>query len=164
MKWTASGRFVDTDLDRPRWRFTANYRLHERLQLGVEVNPMAEEIGPLFTLFVLTETEQRPAIFLGTSSDRIGSPAGEQAYFATLSKYVPLLRTSFYGSLNYSEWDGRFNIPFGGAFELGRGFSVRPMYDGQRSHFLVNYFASHYGVSLMYVWLEKAGISLSVGL
>ena len=115
------------------------------------------------TLFLLTETETRPALFLGTSSDRIGSPAGEQSYFATVSKYIPRLRTSFYGSLNYSEWDGKFNIPFGVGVELGKGFSFRPMYDGDRGHVMLNYFATQYGASLMYVWLETMGISFSLG-
>lgn len=150
-------------MDRPQWRFTANYRLHERLQVGVEVNPKAREAGPLATLFLLTETERRPALFLGTSSDRIGSPAGEQSWFATVSKYIPWVRTSLYGSLNYSEWDGKFNLPFGAGVELGKGFSLRPMYDGDRGHLLLNYFAAQYGVSLMYVWLETMGLSLSLG-
>ncbi len=150
-------------MDRPQWRFTANYSLHQRLQVGVEVNPKAKEAGPLVTLFLFTETRTRPALFLGTSSDRIGSPAGEQSYFATISKYVPRLRTSFYGSLNYSEWDGKFNIPFGAGVELGKGFSLRPMYDGDRGHVMLNYFTTHYGVSLMYVWLETPGISFSLG-
>ena len=73
-------------MNRPQWRFTANYRLHQRLQVGIELNPKAKEVGPLATLFLLTETGTRPALFLGTSSDRIGSPAGEQSYFATISK------------------------------------------------------------------------------
>ncbi len=150
-------------MDRPQWRFTANYRLHERLQVGVEVNPKAREAGPLATLFLLTETERRPALFLGTSSDRIGSPAGEQSWFATVSKYIPWVRTSLYGSLNYSEWDGKFNLPVGAGVELGKGFSLRPMYDGDRGHLLLNYFAAQYGVSLMYVWLETMGLSLSLG-
>ena len=115
------------------------------------------------TLFLLTETERRPALFLGTSSDRIGSPAGEQSWFATVSKYIPGLRTSFYGSLNYSEWDGRFNFPFGASVELGRGFSFRPMHDGDRWHAMLNCFSRQYGVSLMYVWLETMGVSASAG-
>lgn len=129
----------------------------------MELNPKAKEIGPLVSLFILTETETRPALFLGTSSDRIGSPSGEQSYFATVSKYVPALRASFYGSLNYSEWDDRFNVPFGVALELGKGFSVRPMYDGDRGHVMFNYYADQFGVSLMYVWLETAGVSFSFG-
>ena len=150
-------------MERPQWRFTANYRFHRRLQVGVEFNPKAQEVGPLVTLFLLTETEARPALFLGTSSDRIGSPSGEQSYFATLSKYMPRLRASLYGSLNYSEWDGRFNFPFGAGVELGKGLSVRPMYDGDRGHIMLNYQAMQYGVSLMYVWLETMGVSFSIG-
>ncbi|MCB0288314.1 MAG: hypothetical protein KDE57_16755 [Calditrichaeota bacterium] len=130
----------------------------------MEANPAAEEIGPLFTLFLLTETEYRPSLFFGSSSDRIGSPAGKQSYFATLSKYMLPLRSSFYASLNYSEWDESFNIPFGAEFNFGKGISVRSMYDGQRSHLLFNFYGETYGASLMYIWLEKIGISISFGI
>ena len=150
-------------MDRPRWRATANYRIHHRLQIGVEFNPGAQEIGPLFTLFLLTETDGRPALFLGTSSDRIGSPSGKQSYFATVSKYVPALRASIYGSVNYSEWDEAVNFPAGVGLEVGRGVSIRQMYDGDRGHLLFNYFAHRYGVSLMLVWFDTMGVSFSAG-
>ena len=100
---------------------------------------------------------------MGTSSDRIGSPSGEQSYFATVSKYVPQLRASFYGSLNYSEWDEQLGVPFGIETELGKGFSARPMYDGDRGHLMLNYYATQYGVSLTYVWFERLGVSFSAG-
>ena len=48
-------------------------------------------------------------------------------------------------------------FPFGVGVELGKGFSLRPMYDGDRGHVMLNYFATQYGVSLMYVWLENHG-------
>jgi hypothetical protein len=89
--------------------------------------------------------------------------AGKQAYFATLSKYIPALHASLYASLNYSQWDDGFNLPVGFDVALGKGFSVRPMYDGDRSHLLLNYFAEQFGVSLMYVWLETPGIALFYG-
>ena len=133
------------------------------MQVGVELNPKAKEAGPLATLFLFTETETRPALFLGTSSDRIGSPVGEQSFFATISKYIPRLRTSLYASLNYSEWDDKLNVPFGVGLELGGGFSFRPMYDGDRGHLMLNYYAARYGASLMYVWLETMGFSFSAG-
>jgi hypothetical protein len=133
------------------------------LQVGLEFNPKAEELGPLFTFFLLTESETAPALFIGTSSDRICSPVGKQAYYVTASKYLPVLRTSVYASLNFTEWDDGFNLPIGFGVELGKGFSVRPMYDGNRSHLLLNYFAAQYGVSLMYVWLETPGVAFFVG-
>ena len=162
-EWYLSGRFVDTELDRPRWRSTVNYRLNPRLQIGVEVNPGADEIGPLLTWFLSTEEGWRPALFVGTSSDRIGSPEGAQSYFLTAAKHHPSWPVSAYASLNYSEWDGGWNFPFGAYVELGRGLSLQPMYDGQRSHLLLNYNRGRYGVSLLWVWLEEAGISFNVG-
>ena len=159
----ASLRWVDTPLDRPRWRATANARMHPRLQLGAEINPAADEIGPLVNWFLLTETERRPALFAGTSSDRIGSPAGKQSYYVTLAKYLPAVRTSTYVSLNWSDWDERFNVPFGATVELGGGFSVRPMYDGNRPHLLGTWSGERVSVSALWAWFERAGAAVSVG-
>jgi hypothetical protein len=160
-KWSASLRYVDTDLDRPRWRSTLSYRLHQRLQLGVELNPEADEVGPLVTWFLLTEDERRPALFLGTSSDRIGSPAGTQSYYLTVAKHHPSWPVSAYVSLNYSEWDDALNLPFGVEVELGQHFSVRQMYDGQRTHLMLNYAGRNFGASLLWVWLDRIGIAFS---
>jgi hypothetical protein len=112
---------VDTELERPRWRFTASYRLHERAQLGVEYNPVAGEVNPLATLFLLTETDNRPALFLGTSSDRIGSPEGTQAYYLTASKMMPVvpLGNWFGGPVGVSliaAWMDTFGIAVHGGF------------------------------------------------
>lgn len=158
-----SGRYVDTDVERARWRFTANYRVLDSLQLGVEFNAVVEEINLLVTWFLITETERAPAVLLGTSSDRIGSPEGAQAYYATASKSFSGLGLSTYLSLNYSEWDDGFNVPFGAAKEIGLGFATRYMYDGQRSHALLDYNLDHVGVSLMWVWLETFGVALHGG-
>lgn len=154
---------MDLELDRPRWRSTLTYALHPRVQLGVELNLAAEEVGPLATVFLATETERRPAVFLGTSSDRIGSPEGTQSYYVTASKRLPRLPLSIYGSVNYSEWDDGINFPAGVEVDLGRGFSVRPMYDGQRSHLMLNWQGERFGASLLYVWYERLGVAFFTG-
>ena len=108
-----------------------HYRVHPKLQIGLEINPAAEEIGPLLNWFLLTETERRPALFFGTSSDRIGSPEGEQSYFLTAAKHHPTWPVSGYVSLNYSEWDDGFNVPFGVEVErirVERGLHVETMW------------------------------------
>ena len=156
-------RYVNTELERPRWRATANYRVIPTLQLGVEYNLVVAELSPLATWFLLTETERRPALFLGTSSDRIGSPEGMQAYYATVAKYLPPIRTSPYVSLNYSEWDEGWNVPFGANVTLGGGYSLQPMYDGNRTHLLATYANSRYSLSAVWAWLEDAGVAVSVG-
>lgn len=156
-------RWVDTELERPRWRATGNVRVHPRLQLGVEFNPAAEEVGPLATLFLLTETDARPALFLGTSSDRIGSPARTQSYYLTVAKRPPGWPVAPYASLNWSEWDDAFNVPFGASVDLTHGFSMTPMYDGHRSHLLASWATKQASVTLVWAWLERAGVAVSYG-
>lgn len=154
---------MDTELDRPRWRSTANVRLLHTLQVGVEYNPVAGEIAPLATWFLMTEGPSRPAVFLGTSSDRIGSPEGKQATYLTAAKQLPWYPIAPYVSLNYSEWDDRFNVPFGANAWIGAGFSVQPMYDGDRGHLVLNYAAGRCSASLLYVWFERFGAAVSAG-
>ena len=156
-------RYVDTQLERPRWRATANYRVIPALQVGLEFNPVVGEVGPLATWFWWTETERLPAAFVGTSSDRIGSPEGTQAYYLTVAKHFPALRVSPYASLNYSEWDRGVNFPFGAHLNLGRGLSAQPMYDGHRTHLLGTFATERFSVTLIWAWLEQAGLSVSVG-
>jgi hypothetical protein len=162
-RWVASLRYIDTELPRPRWRWTANYRVIPTLQLGVEYNPVVGEIGPIVTWFLSTETERRPAVFFGTSSDRIGSPEGTQAYYVTAAKYLPALHVSPYVTLNYSEWDQGMNVPFGANIEIGHGLSVQPMYDGARTHLLGTFATERFSATLIWAWLEEAGVAVSVG-
>ncbi len=133
------------------------------LLLGVEYNPVAGEVGPIATWFLLTEGDRRPALFLGTSSDRIGSPEGTQAYYLTAAKHIPELRTSPYVSLNYSEWDEGWNVPFGAHVDVGGGFSIQPMFDGDRSHLLGSYATGRFSATLIWAWLERAGAAVSLG-
>lgn len=156
-------RYVDTDVDRARWRATANVRVLSTLQVGGEFNLAVDEVNPLVTWFLLTETHAGPAVFLGTSSDRIGSPKGEQSYYLTLAKQVPQWPLSGYVSLNYSEWDEGFNVPFGVTVGSWSGLSVRPMYDGERGHLMLNAETDRFTASFLWVWYEQAGVSLAVG-
>jgi hypothetical protein len=133
------------------------------LQIGLEYNLAASEVGPIATWFLLSEQGMRPAAFLGTSSDRIGSPEGTQAYYLTVAKNLDPVPVSVYGSLNYSEWDDGVNFPFGANIEVWPGVTVQPMYDGQRTHLLGMYSADRYSASLIYAWLESFGVAASVG-
>jgi hypothetical protein len=121
------------------------------------------EVGPLASVFLLTETDRVPAVFLGTSSDRIGSPEGTQSYYLTASKLPPRVPVSVYASLNYSEWDEGINYPFGAEWLIGRGLSARYMYDGQRSHMVGSWFGDNIGVSLIAVWMDTFGVAVAGG-
>ena len=161
-KWSSSVRYVDTDLNRPRWRSTIHYRVLARLQLGLEFNPSESEFSPLMNAFLLTETEKRPAMVLGTSSDRIGSPEGKQAYYITVAKHHPNWPFSGYFSVNYSEWDKGFNVPFGVAWEFNRNWAAQTMFDGDEYHLLLNWRGNRYAASLLWVWMESPGIAFSM--
>lgn len=160
---TASIRYVDTEIERPRWRSTASWRVLPSFQIGLEYNPVVGELGPIATLFLLAEDDRRPAVFVGTSSDRIGSPEGTRGYYLTVAKSFEPLRVSPYGTLHWSEWDDRFNFPFGAHVHLGGGFSVQPMYDGERTHLLGSWTGERVSATLMWVWLERFGAAVSVG-
>jgi hypothetical protein len=141
------------------------YRLHRRLNVGLEWNPGASEVGPLANLFILTEAHYRPGLSLGTSSDRIGTEAGTTSVFLTASKRWPSPRVplSGYVSLNWSESDQGFNIPFGGTLHLGEHYNLRAMYDGERTHLLAGAVVGRVQVTALWVWLEHAGVALSTG-
>jgi len=128
----------------------------------VEFNPGESEVGPLVTWFLVTERGARPGIFLGTSSDRIGTPAGEQSYYATATRSLPGLPASAYVTLNYSEYDDGLNVPFGGTLELPARLSLRGMYDGQRTHAMLTHASAHWSASFLLVWLERPGVSISL--
>lgn len=152
---------MDTDVDRARWRGTFHHRVHPRLQVGVELNAAADEIGPLFTFFLRPESERWPAMFVGTSSDRIGSPPGEQSYYLTFAKHAVRFPVSAYATLNWSEWDETLNVPCG--VTVGRDVALQFMFDGDRSHLLLSRAGERFAVSLLWIWFEDPGISLSTG-
>ena len=72
-------------VDRAKLRWTATREVLDDLYLGIELNPLDEDVGPLVNWRALHETARRPALVFGTSSDRIGTPSG-RAYYGTLSK------------------------------------------------------------------------------
>jgi hypothetical protein len=161
--WTVSARFVDTDVDRARWRFTAQYRFTLRFQAGIEFNPGEGEIGPLANWIVLPESARYPMISLGTSSDRIGTQEGERAYYATFAKSFPSVGVAPYVSISYSESDDAINFPFGANYQIDDRFGVMGMYDGHKSHLILNYRHDNMNIGLMWIWLKRPGISVSWG-
>lgn len=119
------------------------------------------EVGFIGNLILQTETENRPHISLGTSSDRIGTPEGPKSYYATFAKALPGVAP--YVSINYSEFEDGFNFPFGASFALNSTFDLLAMNDGRKSHLLLTYKQPSYNLSLMWIWLRRPGISVSFG-
>ena len=84
-KWTYGVRVIANQIDRAKWRNTLTYRFHPRFTAGIEYNPLGREGQSACKFCRVTETHHRPALIVGTSSDRIGTPFG-QSFYATVSK------------------------------------------------------------------------------
>jgi len=140
-KWTYSVRVIANQIDRAKWRNTLTYRFHPRFTAGIEYNPLAKKISPLANLVVITETHARPALILGTSSDRIGTPSG-QSFYATLSKNLKHhtgLPVAPYVGVAYGTFDDRTRAIGGLNINFSERWSSTILFDGVRIHPLLNY-------------------------
>ena len=163
-RWTFGVRVIANQIDRAKWRNTLTYRFHSRFTAGVEYNPLAGKVSPLANWLALTETNKRPAIILGTSSDRIGTPSG-QSFYATLSKSLrrelgaPIAP---YVGVSYGTYEHRW-LPIGGLnINFTKKFSSTVLYDGVHVHPLLNFSTGRHTFSLLMVKGRDPGISYSI--
>ena len=127
--------------------------------MGLEYNAAIGEIGLRGNWFLQTETDTRPGIILGTSSDRIGTPHG-QMHFVTFSKQIGTSPVAPYVSVNYSEFDCGVNFPFGASIALGPAWTLMPMYDGHRAHTTLTWSGRRQSVTLILAFNERLGLSI----
>jgi hypothetical protein len=167
-KWTFSLRVIPQTVRRAQLRTTLTYRFHPRLTAGIEVNPRADHAGgrvsPLLNFVAVTETEKLPALIVGTSSDRIGTPDG-QSFYATFSKNLKRetgLPIAPYAGVAYGTHDRRWR-PLGGlSVFFMRNFSSTVIFDGVRVHPLLNYTRGRHAFSFVLAFTNKPGFSYSI--
>ncbi len=167
-KWTFGVRVIPGAVPRASVRTTLTYRLHPRLTTGVEINPRADQtsgrFSPLINWLAVTETDKRPALILGTSSDRIGTPSG-QSFYATLSKNLKretTLPIAPYAGVAYSTYQHRW-LPLAGLnISFSRSISATIIFDGVRVHPLVNYTRGRHAFSFVLAFANKPGVSYSI--
>jgi hypothetical protein len=122
-----------------------------------------EEFGFRGNFTAIRESRLMPLVNFGVSRDRVGSTTGTYGYFVTAGKTIPRIPVSPYVSLKYSEFDEEFVIPYGATFRPIREVSLMYMNDGVEPHLLLNLMQNHWRVSLMWIMLERAGISVAFG-
>ena len=151
-------------IDRASVRTTLTYWLTSRFSAGVEYNPRAGKVSPLANLLAIRETRHRPALILGTSSDRIGTPSG-QAFYATFSKNLKRetgLPIAPYGGVVYGTYQEKVR-PIGG---LNIGFSETVtslvIFDGVHVHPTFNLSLKRHTVSFLLIRGRDPGLSYSV--
>lgn len=135
-KWTVGVRALSNQIPRASLRTTVTYRVHPRLSLGVEYNPRASDVGLLANVVAITETERRPALIFGTSSDRIGTPRGRSIY-GTVSKNlsnVLKLPIGLYVGAAYGSYEHRFLPLAGVTVNWTRDSSTLVIFDGVKVH------------------------------
>ena len=161
-KWEVSHRYLTRQIPRATHRTVVMHQLHPQFKLGVEWNPRADEIGFVANWRAVTETERRPAVVFGTSSDRIGTPEG-QAYFVSVSKSlheVTGLPIAPYVSASYSEYESRLLIPFGLNVSLGANWSAMLINDGVHTHISATYAWNRFAFTLLAVERKDFGIAV----
>lgn len=128
-------------VDRAKFRFTLTYAITPRLSAGVELNPIDEDIGPILNWRVWDETQRRPALIVGTSSDRIGSTRG-RAVYATLSKDLEGwtdLPIAPYVGITYGDFEEEWREIAGLYVRWSDDWSSTTLWDGVNLHQTVDH-------------------------
>lgn len=163
-KWTFGTRFIPDIINRAKWRNTLTYQVNPRLSVGIEYNPLAGKVSPLANFVAVTETKNRPALILGTSSDRIGTPSG-QSFYGTFSKNLKRetgLPIAPYFGVAYGTFEKRFR-PIGGLnIYFPKGFSSTILFDGVKVHPLLSYGHGRHQIGFMLAQGKNAGLSYSI--
>ncbi|HEY8226922.1 MAG TPA: hypothetical protein VIG25_16715 [Pyrinomonadaceae bacterium] len=163
-KWTYGVRLISYQIDRATWRNTLTYRFHPRFTAGVEYNPLANKVSPIANLVVVTESHNRPALILGTSSDRIGTPYG-QSFYATFSKnlkhYITLPVSPYLG-VAYGTYEDRARAIGGLNISINEQWSSTILFDGVRVHPLLNYTRGRHQFGVILERGRHPGVSYSV--
>ena len=163
-KWTYGVRVIANQIDRATWRNTLTYRFHPRFTAGVEYNPLAGKVSPLANVVALTETHRRPAVILGTSSDRIGTPFG-QSFYATASKNLKHstgLPIAPYVGVAYGTFEDRLRAIGGLNINIAERWSSTILFDGVRVHPLVNYTRGRHQLGVVFERGRNPGVSYSI--
>ena len=163
----ASTRVIEGVVDRARWRNTLILKVTPSLQLGVEYNPRADDVGPLANWRAVDETGTRPALVLGTSSDRIGTPSG-RAFYATLSKDLEA-RTGWpiapYLGASYGSYEESVK-PIGGlTIRHTARLSSTHFHDGEAIHHMLSWDFGPGKPTVGLLWIDHAhlGVTASLG-
>ena len=143
-------------------RATFVYRLHPRVHVGLEYNPRVGEVHPLLTLIPVTETVNRPAVIIGISSDRIGTPRGTSFYVTTSKdlQHWTGLPIAPYAGVVYGTYEGKLR-PIGGLnIRLPKRFTSLIQFDGVKLHpSLTHSFNDTHSLTFLLIRNKQPGVT-----
>ena len=162
-KWEISYRWLHDQIDRATHRAIVMRQWTPSLKAGIEINPLADEVGLVANWRILSEGPRRPALIAGTSSDRIGTPSG-QSWYLTVAKSlhrelgIPLAP---YVGVAWSGAEDRVLIPFGASIGIGDRASAMILNDGVHTHGSVSIaLGSRWTLTALAVRLEDPGFTI----
>lgn len=147
-------------------RSTLTYRVTPRLQAGIEVNPLStrERVNPLANWLAVPEGARTPAVIVGTSSDRIGTPGG-QSFYATASKNLKRetkLPIAPYVGLAYGTYESSLRMIGGINLGFTQRLSSMVIFDGFNIHPMVTFSHRQHVFSFLLVRSRLPGLSYSI--
>jgi hypothetical protein len=159
----------DIDVDRARLRTTLVYRFAPTFTAGIEYNPLDDDVGPLANWLVLPEEGSWPALIVGTSSDRIGTPSGRSIY-ATFAKDLEDwtgLPIAPYAGASFGTFDDELVAIGGLVVNWSDRVSSTSLWDGHNlHHILETTIGDRHAVGLVLADLDgdySLGVSYTVG-
>jgi hypothetical protein len=155
-RMTFTVRIIPGILERARWRNNLAWAWTDNFTIGLEYNPLAQDMHPTANWRLLDETATRPALMLGTSSDRIGTPHGTATYLTVAKSLKPQtgLPIAPYAGVSYSSYDDEFYFIGGASIQLSPKVNFMAMYDGVSTHGALSYTKGRHTFSLLAVDLE----------
>jgi hypothetical protein len=163
-RWAASVRFIADQIPRAGTRTTLTYRFVPTFSAGLEWNPRADKASPLANWLALSETENRPALMFGTSSDRIGTPSGQSVY-GTVSKSLKQktgLPISPYLGLTFGTYEDRLRLIGGMSAEFTDRIRGQLIFDGVHLHEMLGYAFGRHVFSAILIRGDDPGLSYSI--
>lgn len=157
-------RVLSNQIDRATWRNTITYRAFPRLTVGLEYNPLDGDVGPLVNFVALTETYKRPALIIGTSSDRIGTPEG-RSFYATFSKDLTEmtgLPIAPYVGYSYGQFDDHGRVIGGVNLNFNEWMQGQVIFDGQKVHPMINFAFGRHQLGVLFAQGKNPGVSYSI--
>jgi len=132
--------------------------------VGIEYNPKSGNVHPLANARLVREGRRRPAVIVGTSSDRIGTPEG-QSVNVTASKDIKRwtgLPVAPYVGLAYGTYEEELRVVGGVNVALPADFSALLIFDGVHLHPTFHWSRDRHSLGLILVRSRDVGFSYSV--
>ena len=158
-------RFIPDEIDRAKLRTTLLYLFSNRIRAGIEWNPLADDASLLVNLHLVREGKNRPAVILGLSSDRIGTPSGKSVFLTASYDLKPLTGLSLapYVGLAHGTFEDKTRAIAGLNVRLSSSLSALTIFDGVHLHEVLSFERGRHGLSAVFIRNgRRVGVSYNV--